>query len=97
MKSCPRNLDKPITLLGLELEDLAIVLALTGIIRALSNIFFAIAIALVGGIILKRTKRGKPKAHIQHLGYKIGVNIPGFLPPIRRVRIYSPWQQEKKE
>ena len=95
MKNCPRNIDKPVTLLGLELEDMATVVALIGILRALSNIFIAIAIAVVGGIILKRAKRGKPKAHIQHLFYKMGVTLPGFLPPTRRVKIYSPWQQEK--
>ena len=97
MKNCPRNIDKPITLLGLELEDLAIVVGLIGIIRALSNIFIAIAIAIVGGVILKRAKRGKPKAHIQHLFYRMGVSFPGFLPPIQRVKIYSPWEQEKEE
>jgi len=97
MKNCPRNIDKPITLLGLEVEELAVISIWIGAVQAVFNMFIAVITAIGGIVILKRLKKGKPPGYIQHLFYKSGISYPGLLPPVKKVSKYSPWKVLKKK
>lgn len=96
-KPCPRTLDRPIVIFGLEPEDLVAV----GI--AAGAILFAwdgVPAVLVGAILwvgLSRIKAGKPPGHLYELLYRSGLlgRAPGFLraPHLvpRRVRTLDPF------
>jgi hypothetical protein len=89
MRKCPRTLDKPILLLGLELEDLGL-LALAG---GGGGLLFGPVIpgiaAIVGWVMLVRFKRDKPQGYLLHYLYAKGLELPGLLPPVNKFRFYG--------
>ncbi len=90
-KVCPRNIDKPLTLLGLEITELAVISIAIGALQFMFGVLGILAVT-VGMIIgLKRLKKGKPDGYLQHLAYRHGLRFPGIMPPVKDGGRYSPW------
>jgi hypothetical protein len=87
MKRCPKTMDKPILIFGLEPEDIA-ALGLMGGLLSLFNTLVSGAVFFGGWIFLVFAKRDKPAGYVIHLLYKMGVNFPGLLSP--QIKRYSP-------
>lgn len=102
-RSCPRTLDRPIQVFGLEPEDLVGV----GLV-AIALLFIADGILAVGSglglwIALIRLKAGKPPGHLFVLAYRHGLAdlLPAALRPPqvlpRRVTKLSPFTGEEDD
>jgi type IV conjugative transfer system protein TraL len=89
MKKCPRTLDRPILIFGLEPEDVAVVAASSGIIMLFFDTFYGGLVFFGGWFLLKVLKRGKPPGYITHLFYRYGVNIEGLVDSPKKVNSYS--------
>ena len=72
-KTCPRTLDRPIMIFGLEPEDLVLVGLVSGAILFAVD---AIPAVLAGALLwvgLSRIKAGKPPGHVYELLYRSGL------------------------
>lgn len=80
-KACPRTLDRPIVIFGLEPEELVFVGLISG---AILFVIDAIPAVLAGAILwvgLSRLKAGKSAGHLYELAYRSGLLrwAPSFL------------------
>ena len=89
MRQCPKTLDKPILLFGLELEDLGILLFLGGGGGLFLGPIIPGIAAIFGWIGLVQFKRDKPSGYILHRLYEYGLQLPGLLPPLRKANYYG--------
>ena len=91
-KACPRTLDRPIVLFGLEPEELVLVGFVAGTILFLID---PIPAVLSGALLwagLARVKVGKPPGYLYELAYARGLlrwapgflKVPHLLPPKTR-------------
>ncbi len=88
-RKCPRTLDKPILLFGLEMEDVALLGTVAGIGSLLFNPLIPGILAIVGWIILMQFKKDKPSGYLIHWLYNKGIDFPGLIPPIQKVKRYG--------
>ena len=88
-RKCPRTLDKPILLFGLELEDVALLSLVAGVGSILIGPMFPGIIAMAGWVILVRFKRDKPSGYLLHWLYKNGFELRGLIPPPCKVKKYG--------
>ena len=89
MRKCPKTLDKPILLFGLEIEDLGILMFLGGG----GGLLFGPAIpgvaSIVGWVALVQFKRDKPSGYVLHRLYAQGLQLPGLLPPFKKTKYFG--------
>jgi hypothetical protein len=87
---CPMVLDEPVTILGLEPEDVGLVAALPLLLALVLDTLPCFAATAALGLALSLTKRGKPPGALLHALHGLELTrLPGLLSP-RRQR-YSPW------
>lgn len=72
-KSCPRTLDRPIVIFGLEPEELVAVGLVAGAILFLVDPVPAVATGAALWLGLSRIKAGKPPGHLVELLYRSGM------------------------
>lgn len=89
MKKCPRTIDKPLLIFGLEPEDVGILALAAGSTILFFDTFYAGLVFFGGWMFLRLLKRGKPQGYITHLFYKYGVNIKGLIDPPVKTSRYS--------
>ena len=92
-KTCPRTLDRPIVIFGLEPEDLVMVGLVSGVILFAIDAIPAVITGAVLWVGLSRVKAGKPPGYVYELLYRSGALrwAPSFLKVphlIRRGRTY---------
>jgi type IV secretory pathway TrbD component len=87
-KSCPRTLDRPIMIFGLEPEDLVLVGLVSGLILFAIDAIPAVLTGAVLWIGLSRLKAGKPPGYVFELMYRSGLLrwAPSFLKAPHLVR-----------
>ncbi len=96
MKQCFRSLGKPIVILGLEIEELATILVFIGALSVIFNIIFALSCGIIAGIILKKSKKGRPPGFLKHfLYYHMGISSKGILPSPKKVKAYTIWEKDQ--
>ena len=80
-KPCPRTLDRPIVIFGLEPEEMVAVGLLAGAILFLVDPVPAVAAGAAAWLGLSRIKAGKPPGHLYELLYRSGIlrRAPSFL------------------
>ncbi|MBI4309629.1 MAG: hypothetical protein HY591_04790 [Candidatus Omnitrophica bacterium] len=88
-RKCPRTLDKPILLFGLELEDVALVSLVVGVGSLLIGPMLPGTMAIAGWMVLLRFKRDKPPGYVLHWLYAQGFQLPGLIRPIKEVKHYA--------
>ena len=88
-RKCPRTLDKPILLFGLELEDLAALLVFGGGGSLILGPIIPGIGTIVGWIALLKFKRDKPAGYLLHWLYSRGLELPGLLPPLSKIKHYG--------
>jgi hypothetical protein len=88
---CPKTLDRPLLLFGLELEDLALLLVGAGGGCILMGPVVPGLCAIIGWIALHRFKRNKPPGFLFHWLYGKGLVMPGLIPPLTKAQIYGPY------
>lgn len=72
-KSCPRTLDRPIMIFGLEPEDLVMVGLVAGIILFTVDAIPAVLTGAAIWIGLSRVKAGRPSGYVYELLYRSGL------------------------
>ena len=93
MKKCPRTIDKPILLFGLEPEDVGVLALASGAVMVFFDTFYAGCVFFGGWIFLRFIKKGKPEGYIAHLFYKHGVRLKGLIDPPKITSGYSVFRQ----
>lgn len=93
---CPRTLDKPILLFGLEMEDIALLSLITGVTGLIIGPMVPGIFMMVGWMALIRIKRDKPEGYLIHLLYKHGFEFKGLLPPVNKINRYSVLKSQRK-
>lgn len=80
-KACPRTLDRPIAIFGLEPEEMVAVGLLSGAILFLIDPVPAVAAGAASWLGLSKLKAGKPPGHLFELLYRSGLLrwAPSFL------------------
>ena len=94
-RPCYRNVDQPILLLGLEYMDWAMVLVVFGgcaLIPYISNLT-VLMLTVICATGLRVLKASKPRGYLLHLCYRLGLPLPGILPPPCVVPRYSACSQ----
>src|SRR3989338_800845 len=89
MKICHRTIDRPLLILGLEMEDIGLLAGLSWVVMVFYDTFFGGVVFFGGWWLLMFLKRGKPQGYITHLLYKLGFSIEGLLPPPKKISRYA--------
>ena len=92
MRACPKTIDKPLLLLGLEGEDVAVLMLCCGIPAILISPGVPLGLVLIAWPALAWFKRGKPEGYVLHALYRAGLPLNGLLPPGEGV-VYAPYSQ----
>ena len=88
--SCPKNLDEPVLILGLELEDIAVTVLVLTIASTVWALLPSMGIAVLAGYGIRRLKRGQPPGALMHACHRLElVPTPGVIRP--RAPRHSPW------
>ena len=88
--SCPRLLDEPAKVLGMELGDFGLLMVLPLFLRPFLHVLLVFAVTAAIGAVLTRAKRGQPHGALPHLLH--GLELfpwPGVLRPA--LVSYTPW------
>jgi hypothetical protein len=96
MKICPRTIDKPLLIIGLELEDIAMLIFSCGVPALIFNPTLPLIIFFCAWPSLVILKRGKPEGYVLHILYSLGMNLKGLLPSGDSIR-YSPFSRLAKD
>src|SRR5262245_8215532 len=96
-KACPRTLDRPIVLFGLEPEELVAVGLVAGVVRFVIDPVPAVVVGAVLWVGLARLKAGRPPGYLYELAYRSGMlhrtpeflRVPHLIP--RRVQYLDPF------
>ena len=91
MRKCPRNIDKPLLLFGLEPEDVGVLAVLGGLLSLFCDTLYAGIVFFGGWLVLRLVKQNKPPGYLMHLFYKRGLKIKGLIDPPKKVSRYSPF------
>lgn len=90
---CPRTIDEPVQVLGLDGEDWVLAGGVTGMAYALTTAYWAAAVLVVSLAVLRLVKRGQPPGALLHTAWLLGVRIPGWPPgPPPEGQRYSAWR-----
>ncbi len=90
MRNCPRTIDKPLLILGLEGEDVAVLMIFFGIPAVLFSPTIPLLAFFMSWPFLAFFKRGKPEGYMLHYLYRLGIPFDGLLPPGNvRYAVYS--------
>ena len=95
MKICPRTIDKPLLIGGLEIEDIAILVLGFGLPALIFNPIIPLLGFGASWPLLVFLKRGKPEGYMLHLIYSLGMNLKGLLPSGDKIK-YSPFSRPDK-
>ena len=87
---CPKVLDEPVKVLGLEIDDFAMVAASPLVLGFVFDALASFGLAFLLGVALYLSKRGRPPGALLHTlhGWEV-TRLPGILGPRRRR--YSAW------
>ncbi len=81
-RPCPRTLDRPILVFGLEPEDLVLIGFIAGGLLFVADPLLAVGTGFALWIGLLKLKAGKPPGYLFTLAYRIG--LVRLLPPSMR-------------
>jgi len=88
--TCPTVLDEPVTLYGIEFDDLCVLLVAGFVLSLVIDILLALGVMLGSGIAIRFLKRGRPPGALLHALHDLAlIALPGVLSP--RGQTYSPW------
>ncbi len=88
---CPRTLDKPVLLFGLEPEDLGLLSLAVGILSLFLGPMVPGVLGFAGWFLLARFKKGKASGYLLHRIYSLGFDLPGLLPA--KTKTYAVWSK----
>jgi hypothetical protein len=81
MRPCPKTIDKPLFILGLEPEDMALLMLGFGVPAILISPAVPLGCILFAWPALAAFKRGKPEGYVLHALYRLGFPLPGLVAP----------------
>ena len=88
-RKCPQTLDKPLLLFGLEVEDIGLLSFVGGFGSILFGPMIPGVCAIASWFLLMEFKKDKPSGYLIHWMYNQGMEFPGLIPPIKKVKQYS--------
>jgi len=90
-REIPAYLDEMPAILGLELDEFGLGGLVFLMLYLFNHQFWGLVLAVITVIFTKKLKAGKPRGYLQQWFYqRIGIELPGLLPPAKIVSFYSP-------
>jgi hypothetical protein len=90
---CPRTIDEPIRVLGLDREDWALAGGATLLVYLVTNAPLGAAALILSVLCLRLAKRGQPPGALIHAAWLLGMSVPGWPPaPPPQGQAYSAWR-----
>ena len=87
---CPVVLDEPVTIIGLELEDLGLTAFVLVVASLFCSAMLSLALAAAVGFVLARAKRGQAPGALLHRCHELELmRLPGVFSP--RPQRYGVW------
>ena len=84
MRNCPKLIDRPISILGLEIDEICFLMPIFYFSLVVFNPMIAILGVIFGWVLFLRIKKGKPQGAIIHFLYKLGVPFKGLIKPVKK-------------
>ena len=97
MRKCPRNLDKPLLLFGLEIEDVGVLAVSAGAVVLWGDSYLAGFVFFGGWVLLRVVKQGRPAGYVLHRLYQAGLKLPGLICPPKKTGRYSAVGSDREE
>jgi hypothetical protein len=89
-QECPKVLDEPVKILGMEVEDFATVAVSPLFLSLVCDAMLSFALAAALGVGLYLSKRGRTQGALWHTLHALELlKLPGVLGP--QEKGYSPW------
>ncbi len=88
-RPCPRTLDRPILVFGLEPEDLVWIGVGAGVLLFLVDPLIAVGAGVGGWVVLLRLKTGRPPGYLFYLAFRGGA-LRLLPPPCRPQSLLPP-------
>ena len=89
MRKCPKSIDKPFLFLGLEIEEMCILILVFYYITAFTYLFIGLMFLCFAWIFILRIKKGRPQGALIHFFYKLGLPLEGLIKPIKTGKRFS--------
>jgi type IV conjugative transfer system protein TraL len=89
-KNCPKVIDEPVMIVGLEWVDFVVVLLAFSIVTIILNPFLGVGIAISLGFTLWYAKRDQPPGALIHMLHRLEIwPMRGVFAPVSQQ--FSPW------
>jgi hypothetical protein len=89
-KACPKVIDEPIMIVGLEWSDFVVVLLVFSMVTIMLNPFLGVGAAIGLGVTLWYAKRDQPPGALIHALHRLELwPIRGVFAPVSQP--FSPW------
>lgn len=89
MRKCFRTIDKPQIIVGLEIEDISLIVVGVGIGSLLFEPYIPGILGICSWFVLTKFKQGKPAGYMLHRIYLLGFSFPGLIPLPGREKKYG--------
>jgi len=83
MRKCPKAIDRPFSILGLDIDEMCILIVIFYAILSISYLLIASVFVCFTWPFILRIKKGKPKGALIHFLYKLGLPLEGLIPPVK--------------
>ena len=95
MRKCPKSIDKPFLILGLEIEELCVLILCFYCLAVLTYLYIALMGVCFAWLFILSVKKGKPQGALIHFLYKRGLPLEGLVGPVSNGQRFSLFSHNK--
>jgi type IV conjugative transfer system protein TraL len=89
MRKCSKSIDKPFLFLGLEIEEIGVLILVFYLIMAFSYLFAAGLASGIAWVVMLKIKKNKPQGSLLHYFYKLGMPLDGLINNAKKGKKFS--------
>lgn len=89
MRKCPKSIDKPFLILGLEIEEMCVLIFCFYSLATMTYLYIAFVFICFAWIFFLHIKKGKPQGALIHFFYKRGLPLEGLIKPVKTGQRFS--------
>ena len=95
MRKCPKTIDTPFLFVGLEIEEMCILILVFYYVSAISYLLAGLMLSAFAWAAILKIKKGKPRGALIHFLYKLGMPLEGFIPSVKKKRKLSVYSKKE--
>ena len=89
MRKCSKIIDKPFLFVGLEIEELGVLILVFYYLSAFTYLYISFMFLCFSWVLILRIKKGKPQGALIHFFYKHGLPLEGLIRPVKNGKSLS--------